>query len=533
MSDRPLPEDAQVSKYRHKSINRKRLSDGIGSINTNLTGLRVAIYSRVSSEEQVEGHSLDAQKNVCREVAERRKWIVVGYYEDAGYSAKDDKRPDFKKMIADAEQEKFDVVLVHKLDRFSRSIEQTLNYFKHLNEHKVVFASATENFDFTRPEGRLFFNMMAVFAQWYLENLSAESIKAKEELFRKGLHNGPAPFGYHKNKKSGRCEIVPGEAEIVKAAFELAASGSYTHRMIAEMLNQKFPTRRGRHFSKDTVTTMLRNEFYYGMVSMRENIRPGIHQPIITKELYDKALQVTKERHSTRKGNLLSQHKKNGSKTPLHQYYMLQRIIRCNSCERHLRIQKAGELRYYKEVSLERGLTCELAAKSVRMDAADKEVLEILSHLKLPPEWQNDISEKLQNQNWVDQIKRKKEGVEEKMHRLDDIYFSTGKYTRVEYLELRSKLKEELESLIIPDESKVVEKGLALESLGDYLVDATPAELAEITRTILDSVFTDFVDRRIVRIKPVPEFLELFRVASKITGWQEVEESGSFIVRNA
>jgi hypothetical protein len=123
--------------------------------------------------------------------------------------------------------------------------------------------------------------------------------------------------------------------------------------------------------------------------------------------------------------------------------------------------------------------------------------------------------------------------VEDKILRLDDVYLSTGKYTRVEYLEQRAKLKEELEGLIIPDESKVIEKGLALESLGEYLKDATPAELAEITRTILDSVFTDFVDNRIVRIKPVPEFLELFRVASKITGWQEVDESGSFVVRYA
>ena len=533
MSDRPLPQDAQVSKHRQKATYRKRLSDGIGSVNTNQAGLRVAIYSRVSSEEQIEGHSLDAQKNVCREVAEKRKWIVVEYYEDPGYSAKDDKRPAFKKMISDAEQEKFDVVLVHKLDRFSRSIEQTLSYFKYLNEHKVVFASATENFDFTRAEGRLFFNMMAVFAQWYLENLSAESIKAKEELFRKGLHNGPAPFGYRKDKKSGKCVVVPDEAAVVKAAFELAASGSYTHRMIADMLNQKFPTRRGRHFSKDTVTTMLRNEFYYGMVSMRENIRPGIHDPIITKELYDKALQVTKERHGTRKGNLLHQHKKDGTKTLVHQYYMLQRIIRCNCCERFLRIQIAGELRYYKEVSLERGFTCELAAKTVRMKATDQNILDILSHLKLPPDWQNEISERLQNKNWVAQVKRRKESVEDKILRLDDVYLSTGKYTRVEYLEQRAKLKEELEGLIIPDESKVIEKGLALESLGEYLKDATPAELAEITRTILDSVFTDFVDNRIVRIKPVPEFLELFRVASKITGWQEVDESGSFVVRYA
>jgi len=533
MSDRPLPQDAQVSKYRKKSMNRKRLSEGIGTVNTNQPGLRVAIYSRVSSEEQVEGHSLDAQKNVCREVAERRKWIVVNYYEDAGFSAKNDKRPAFKRMIADAEQEQFDVVLVHKLDRFSRSIEQTLSYFRHLNQYKVVFASATENFDFTRPEGRLFFNMMAVFAQWYLENLSAESIKAKEELFRKGLHNGAAPFGYRKDKRTRKCVIVPDEAAVVKTAFELAASGLYNHRMIADMINEKFITRRGRHFSKDSVKTMLENEFYYGMVSFRANIRPGIHEATITEELYDKAEQATKERATSKKGNLLHQHKKNGSKTLDIRYYMLQRIIRCDECDRHLRIQSTGNHKYYKEVSAERGFSCGLGGKTVRMKEADQDVIRILSHIKLPPEWQEEISRRVKSQDWVTQIKRKKETLEDKIRKLNDIYYSTGKYTSTEFLELRSKLDEELASLVIPDEADAIEKGLILESLGEYLAEATPQELAQICRTVLDSVYADFKDYTIVRLRPVPEFLELFRVAAQTTGWHEIGSDGSFIVRNA
>lgn len=154
-----------------------------------------------------------------------------------------------------------------------------------LIDHKVAFTSATENFDFSSAQGRLFFNMMTVFAQWHLENLSAESVKGKREMFNKGLHNGAAPFGYRKVKETKQIEIVPEEGEAVKMAFELAASDAYTHRMIAEILNRKFRTRRGRNWSKDTVTNMLRNEFYYGMVSFRDMIRPGLHEPIVTKEL--------------------------------------------------------------------------------------------------------------------------------------------------------------------------------------------------------------------------------------------------------
>ena len=117
--------------------------------------------------------SLGAQRNVCLEIAQKRGWNVVNIYEDPGFSAKDVKRPAFQRMMLDAENNLFDVVLVHKLDRFSRSIADTLSSFKHLDDHKVAFTSATENFDFSSAQGRLFFNMMTVFAQWYLENLSA------------------------------------------------------------------------------------------------------------------------------------------------------------------------------------------------------------------------------------------------------------------------------------------------------------------------------------------------------------------------
>lgn len=531
MSDRPLPEDAIASHHRKKASYRVRLSDGLNTLNTNQAGLRIAIYTRVSSEEQVDGHSLDAQKNICREFTERRKWIIVEFYEDAGFSAKDDRRPAFKRMITDAEQGLFDAILVHKLDRFSRSIEQTLSYFKRLNEYEVVITSATENFDFTRPEGRLFFNMMAVFAQWYLENLSAESIKGHEELFWKGLHNGTVPFGYQKDKKSRKLEVVPEEAEIVKAAFELSAAGNYTHRMIADFLNQKFKTRKGRLFSKDTVTNMLRNEFYYGMVSWRENIRPGIHEPIISKKLYEKSQEVTRNRMSSNKGIAVANHSKKRPKLPTDRYYLLQRIICCDACHRFLRIQTAGVNKYYKEVSIERGFECEYAGKTVRMGEMNSNILKVLSNIKLPLNWQEEISERVKSHDWENSIKRQREIIENRIKRFDNVYLSSGNLTDAQYTEQRTKMREELERLVVPDESEAVEKGLLIESLEDYIRDATPEEHSQLCRCLLDSVYTDFRNNRITRIKPITEFYDLFKVISTELGWIENEADGSFVLQ--
>jgi DNA invertase Pin-like site-specific DNA recombinase len=385
--DKRLHSDIEVSPRRKRYANRKRLTDIGMSLNPDSKNIRVAIYVRVSKEEQVEGHSLDAQRNVCVEFAQKRGWGVMEIYEDPGFSAKDIQRPAFQKLMKDVENGNFDVVMVHKLDRFSRSISDTLASFKFMDENKVAFTSATENFDFSTAQGRLFFNMMTVFAQWYLENLSAESVKGKKELFNKGLHNGAPPFGYIKNKEAKKIEIVQEEADAVRVAFDLAAAGAHTHRMIADILDRDFKTRRGRHWSKDTVANMLRNEFYYGMVSFRDKIRPGVHDAIITKELFDKAQLVTRDRSTGNRRYVFPQHSKKGKPTMGTKYYILQRIIRCDACERYLRIQSSPTHKYYKEVSAERGLECALAAKSVSMKKMDQKVVELLGALRLPPNW--------------------------------------------------------------------------------------------------------------------------------------------------
>ena len=522
--------DNEISPRRKRYSNRKRLTDVGTALKTDQKNIRAVIYTRVSKEEQVEGHSLDAQRNVCDEIAGKRGWKLVEVYEDPGFSAKDVKRPAFQKMMADAENDHFDVVLVHKLDRFSRSIGDTLTAFKHLDDCKVAFTSATENFDFSSAQGRMFFNMMTVFAQWYLENLSAESVKGKRELFNKGLHNGAPPFGYIKNKEAKKIEIVPEESEAVKTAFELAASGTYTHRMIAEILNRKFKTRRGRNWSKDTVTNMLRNEFYYGMVSFRDMIRPGLHGPVITKELFDKAQLITRDRFTGHRRYIVPQHSKKGKPTVGTKYYMLQRIIRCDCCDRYLRIQSSPTHKYYKEVSAERGLECKLAAKSVSMERMDQNIIQALSALRLPKDWQDEVIRQAQDQDVALIAIKKKGKIEDSIRRLDDVYVN-GRYTSAEYNEQRDKLFEELNQLVIPNNTVAVERGLILESLGSYLEKATGNELSEICRTVLDAVYTDFVDSRITRFRPAIEFIELFRVAAPLSSWEEMED-GTFVVQS-
>src|SRR5690349_6951240 len=127
--------------------------------------MRVAIYTRVSTEEQIDGFSLSAQAEQCRRYAEQKGWAIVKIYEERGRSGKSAQRPEFQQMIADADSQQFDVIVVHKIDRFSRSLLDLMIYLKQLNEQGILFVSISEDMDYTTPNGRLMLNMIGAVAQ--------------------------------------------------------------------------------------------------------------------------------------------------------------------------------------------------------------------------------------------------------------------------------------------------------------------------------------------------------------------------------
>ena len=502
----------EKSKHNRRAGKQKRLM--VGSLNPDAfgPGTSVAIYVRVSSEEQVEGFSIDAQREKCLAKAASNEWVVYKVYEDPGFSAKDDHRPAFQQMMSDARRGLFKSIIVHKLDRLMRNVELTARYFKELSEMDVMLTSESEKFDFSSSSGRLYFNMMAVFAQWYLENLSAEVIKAKELMFKRGIHNGRVPFGYDKKDKKAIPFIVVEEAKVVSKAFELYATGEYTDRRIADFLNENSSTRRGRTWSKDTVRDLLQNEFYIGMVRHYDDLNEGLHKPVITRALYDRCLEVRKK-HAV-------QARKNTAPINRKDAYMLQRVIRCAACGRALRIQSAGNYRYYKEVSRERGLDCAMAAKAIKMDDAHEQVLQILGSIKLPVEWQGEIRRMTEDLDYLQQIQNRKAAIDDQLRRLSRAMVDGG-IPEDEYERKRVNLLAEKKSLVVPEYSVVTQQGLILDNFSDYLVEATKEELTQIVHLMVNRVEVDFDLARISKIEVHPEFIELFRMGLKGSRWEE------------
>ena len=156
--------------------------------------MRAALYARVSSEEQVEGYSIDAQRRAFQMLVDSKKdWTVYREYIDEGKSARSDdinKRPYFKEMINDVISKKFDVLVVHKLDRFARNLLTTLESLRKLKQAGVDFVSINENVDLTSPMGKVQLALLGSFAEYFSDNLSQETKKGWAERRAQGMYCG-------------------------------------------------------------------------------------------------------------------------------------------------------------------------------------------------------------------------------------------------------------------------------------------------------------------------------------------------------
>ncbi|MCX7854740.1 MAG: recombinase family protein [Anaerolineae bacterium] len=480
------------------------------------TPRQAVIYVRVSSEEQAQGHSLEAQERECREFLMREKpnWKLVGVFRDE-HSGKKKDRPGFRRMMRMVYEGKANAIVCHRLDRFSRSLHDIMELFKELEEMNVVMAFAKDRFDFSTEEGRLEFHILAVFADWYVQNLAREVRKAKVSRVLKGYHNNQLPFGYRRGE-DGVGEPDPETAWAVREAYERYATGNYTDREIARWLNEQgFRTRRGRLWTKDGVREMLQNEFYKGMVKYKGTLYPGKHRAIVSAELWER-VQGVREAHG----------RAPRAYAPTVRVYLLSGLGRCAHCGRTLRAQ-GGRYAYYREVSVERGYAgCPVAGKSIRVEEAEEQLGWLMRGFRLPEEWQEEIRAELEDEERREAVEAERRRLAEKLRRVGELY-ADGVYSRQEYEAEREEIRRRMAALVMPDPVEVVEAGYTLETLGDVWPRALAEERQQLCRLMLREVVIDLEVGRIVRLVPEEDFVPLFRYHPQL----EADEGGGYRVR--
>lgn len=194
---------------------------------------RVAIYMRVSSEEQREHATIETQAEFLNQYKKLYGLTVVSVYKDEGISGTValHERPDGARLLEDAAAGKLDVVLVYRLDRVGRSLLNVVDAHDRLNSSGVALRSATEPIDTSTPSGRLIFHMLASFAEYERGTIRERTQHGLHRAFRNGKQTGRIPFGYDVAEgDSGGFVVVEKEAAVVREIFSNIAGGSTLYR---------------------------------------------------------------------------------------------------------------------------------------------------------------------------------------------------------------------------------------------------------------------------------------------------------------
>ncbi len=297
---------------------------------------RAVGYVRVSTDEQVQGFSLEGQAERIRSYAESQDYSLECIYRDDGYSAKDLNRPDIQRLLADVASGSVDVVLVYKLDRLSRRLRDLTEVLDLLTKHGTRFESVTEPFETKSAPGRLMLNVLGGFAQFEREVNGERVLLAMERRFREGKWMVQPPYGYR--MVDGLLVVEPAEAMAVRRLFtRYLGDGLGVKDLAREMNAEGHRTRRGGPWRPSSLHRLLTNRAYLGRVVWRGQERAGTHEPLVGEDLFEAVQQKLRARRQSPPRRLASEN-------------LLVGLARCGRCGASMFVQRPGNAakRHYR-----------------------------------------------------------------------------------------------------------------------------------------------------------------------------------------
>ena len=412
----------------------------------NREGKKCVLYPRVSTEMQVDGYSLEGQKNSLKRFADREEMEIVGIYEDAGKSGKSiEGRPAFKKMLSDIKNGlEIDYILVYKLSRFGRNAADILNSLEFVQSYGINLICIEEGIDSSQTSGKLLISVLSAVAEIERENIIEQTMNGRKEKARQGGWNGGfAPYGYY--LKDNQLLIEETEAEAIRIIFDKFANSDVGLGGVAKYLNlqgiKKIPRQNGtlETWSSHFIRLILDNPVYCGKIAYgrrtREKVKgtkneykqvhtddyileDGQHEGIVSEELWQKA-------HTKRMATGIKQPSKIGKDRS----HLLTGILKCPLCgssmytNKHAWTNKDGT---YKEVyyyicgrnKQERGHHCDYKA-SLRKTDIEPLVIEAVKELVSDKYFAKEIEKRIGVQTDTTAIDKELANYESKLKEVD------------------------------------------------------------------------------------------------------------------
>ncbi len=326
---------------------------------------RAVVYTRKSTSQGLEQefNSIHAQREACEAYARMQGWTVLpNYYDDGGFSGASTDRPAFQRLMEDARRKQFDVIVVHRLDRLSRSLADFVGFMAKLNDYGVSFVAVNQQIDTNTPAGKLMLHMVLSFAEFERSMICERTREKVRASRRKGKWTGGIlPIGYDLVDK--KLIVNQAEAAIIREAFLFyreTASSIETARHLNKLghrtkgyTTRDGNVREGHAWTKTDVLRILKNPLYLGLIHSDGKLYSGEHESIIDQATFDHAQELLA-------GNALPCKPRLDRAPRPRDDYLLTGLLRCARCGYAYTSSTThkGRLtyRYYRAVSqLKRG----------------------------------------------------------------------------------------------------------------------------------------------------------------------------------
>lgn len=391
---------------------------------------------------QVEGYSIDAQKELLVNFAKSKEFESYEFYIDGGFSGKDLNRPAIQTLIEDVKNKKIDCVIVYKLDRISRSQRDTLFLIEEVfNKYNVGFISIRENFDTTSPFGKAMIGILSVFAQLERETILERTRLGLRKRAESGLWRGGGkiPFPYDYDKEKGILVPNPEKVAILNKMIALYLGGKSFNK-IATIVGM----------DESLVEKRILSITNTGKVPYKGEIFQGEHEPVVSEETYQEIIRMNKMR----------------SKTRTARHYLLSGKIYCAHCGAKYRYQKWGSRTIcycYSQQKSKPKFVKDPNCKNKRVDSFEIEdaVLEQIFLMSLD-EKKLDNTFSLANVSEIDELQSRLTSIVKQIENLLN-FIAEG----IDIIEIRDKLKS------LQEEREKIEKELSEAKTNNEKIEST------------------------------------------------------------
>lgn len=261
------------------------------------------IYIRVSTQDQVQGYSLNFQKDVCEEYAKRNGVTIAKTFVEEGVSGRSiEKRTAFRKMINYVKgNNNIQAMIVWKYDRFSRSVKDSANVTDQLEKLGAKLLSATEDFDTNSSVGKFQRNMQFAMSEFESDKIRERTKAGMKKALQEGYWVHTAPYGYKfskpdNNVKHKKLVIVPHQARAIKLIFRMVREKNSASQVIEALKEHGYDK-----ICLSNIYKLVTNPIYCGLMrtSLFEDVLPGNHEPIISKDEFYETNRIRNNKPQT------------------------------------------------------------------------------------------------------------------------------------------------------------------------------------------------------------------------------------------